>query len=507
MIIAGLLCTAGPAAAEWRRAETEKFIVYSDGGEAELRRFAQNFELFDRILRFRMGVDANQPVSRKLPIYLVSSRSGLTRVRPGLGANIEGFYIATDEDIFAIARRDSEDDTLLHEYAHHFMMQNFSYPYPAWYIEGFAEYYGTAEFKNDRVNVGMPNDNRSYWLQGGSWMKMSDLLASRPSASTRNQETYYPLAWLLTHWFMGDPTRERQLEAYLTDVGNGGDPVEAMQRATGLAETDLRRALRRYMRGGIPAKGILHTFEPAAVSITVLPRSADDLLLLNQRLKIGVAEDRRAETAAEVRRAAARHGDDPFAQRALGHAELHFGDAAEGERVLTTLLERHPDDVEALQLMAAARLKAAGEADDPDRSQALVGEARGFLRRALAVDDSHYATILLLAESRQGAAGYPTANDLKTWELAYAAAPQLAGGRFGLASALIAASRNDEAIALIEPLANSPHGGDAALAARALIKQAQGTSADAALAEAEAEEAAPASAPEPEGEDPAQPET
>ena len=50
-VAACLALSAGPAAAEWRRAETAHFIVYGDVPERTIRRYAQRAERFDALLR------------------------------------------------------------------------------------------------------------------------------------------------------------------------------------------------------------------------------------------------------------------------------------------------------------------------------------------------------------------------------------------------------------------------------------------------------------------------
>ena len=483
-ILAAISAGVAPAHADWLKAESERFIVYSDGGEGKLREFVQELETFDRFLRLRMGLDVNETPPRKLPIYLVASRRGLTQVRPDLPENVAGFYMATDEDIFGIALRDQTVNTLKHEYAHHFMMQNFSYPYPGWFVEGFAEYFATVEIEKSRILVGKYNENRAYWLQAASWMPMAELLSKRPLQRARNRETYYPLAWLLTHWFLGDPERQKALDAYLRDVGAGGDPVEAMQRATGLDPTELSRTLRRYMNGRIPYQAVMVTYPPVPIMVTTLPRSADDLLLLNQRLKIGVPADKRAATAEEVRRAAVRHPDAPLALLALGHAELHFGDPAAAEAPLQRLLTLEPNNVEALQYLVRARLKAVEDAETPEETDRLKGEARSLLHRAYRADNANYATLLLIAENRSGGEGYPNDNDVTVLEQAFALAPQLGQARLNLAHVLMIRDRNAEAVTLLEPLVNDPHRPSAG--ARALLLRAKGISeADDDAAEAE----------------------
>jgi tetratricopeptide (TPR) repeat protein len=472
VVAASVLATATPALAEWRKAESDRFIVYSDVGERQLRSFVQELESYDRVLRFRMGLPGDVPTLRKLPIYLVSSPSELGKVRPGASASLAGFYIAADEDIFGVAIRDRDVDTLKHEYAHHFMMHNFSYAYPGWFVEGFAEYYATVEIKADRFTVGRFNENRASWLMAAPWMEMKDLLSRRPQERAANRETYYPLAWLLTHWFMSDPERQKMLSAYLLDVGAGVDSVEAMERATGLSMIRLRDTLRRYATGNLSFQIVTAAIPTAPMTITTLPGSADDLLLLNQRLKIGVAKDERAATAAEVRRLAARHPDDPLALLALGHAELHFGDPAAAEAPLQRLLALQPDHVEALQYLARARMEAVEGVEDPAEIDRLNAEARSFLVRAHRLDDLNYVTLMLAARNRRSGAGYPNDNDVAVLEQAFALAPQLGEARFALAQALLSQERNAQAIALLEPLVNHPHGSSAA--ARALLARARG---------------------------------
>ncbi|MBD7941120.1 tetratricopeptide repeat protein [Brevundimonas guildfordensis] len=466
--------SASPARADWLRAESERFVVYSDGGANQLRQFTQELESFDRLLRIRLGVSLEAPTYRKLPVYLLGSRTAMLRVRPGAQDGLAGFYMATDEDIFGVARRDEEMHTLKHEYAHHFMMQNFSHAYPAWFIEGFAEYFATADFKRDEIHVGKYSQNRAYWLINGAWVSMEELLAERPGASVRHRETYYPLAWLLTHWFMSDTERRRTLGTYLAAVGDGADPVAAMRDATGLTTTELQRALRRYVRERMTYVVMKTSFDATNIVVTTLPKSADDLLLLNQRLKVGVPEEQRAATAQDVRRAAARHPDDPLALLALGHAELHFGDAAGAEAPLQRLIELDPDHVEGLQYLARTRMDAAAASDDRDAALRLKVEAQGYLSRAYVADDANYVTLLLIAENRADSPSYPNENDVAVLEQAFVLAPQLGVVRINLAQALLAHDRNIEAAGLLRPLVADPHAPSST--ARALLQRAEGRS-------------------------------
>lgn len=465
---------ASPSLAEWRRAESPRFIVYSQGGEAALRRYVQALETYDFILRARMGLPLEQPPARKLPIYLVSGRRGLVEINPRTGPDVAGTYFPVSEDIFAAAIQDREQDFLLHEYFHHFSAEvGATSNYPGWLNEGLAEYFMTAEIKAGSVEIGGYNENRAYVLLNLPWLQLEQLLTKRPGELTRqsDRDSYYPVAWLLTHWFMSDDTRRTQLSAYTTAILAGSDSVGAMEQATGLTLAEVRQALRRYMNGRLPGQRYEFDRAPAEITVTRLPRSADDLLLLGQRLKVGVDEDQRAATAELVRRAAARHPDDPFAMLQLAHAELHFGNPETGETILARLLEIEPRNVEALQLMASRYMALAEER--PDESDALLRRARGFLGRAYEADNGNYYTLYMIARTRVGAAHYPTENDLVAWDLAHRFAPQLASIRLGYGSAMMEAGEFEGAIALLQPLANAPHGGDAARAAQELLERAR----------------------------------
>ncbi len=485
LAIVVVVTTSSPAAAEWRRAESPRFVVYSDGSESALRAYVQKLETFDRVLRTNLNRPADALPDRKFPIYLVRGRAGLNEVSPGLAQRAVGVYFPLTEDIFAVAIREADDHTLFHEYAHHFMFQEFSGLYPAWLIEGFAEYYATADIKEERVVLGEMSINRAYWLANTSWVGVSDLLGKRYSQVRReDQVTYYPLAWLLAHWFLSDRGRNQQLETYLTDIRAGGDPVEAMARATGLSPSQLQAALRSHFNSRLPARRFENQYPVVPVSITVLAPSADDLLLIGQRLKIGVATGDRATTAAEVARRAARHPDDPFALLQLGHAQLHFGDADAGQATLSALIEREPTNVEAMQLLAGHQLKLA--TDKPEAAQSHFNAANALLRRALEVDGTNYRTYMLLGQLRERLPTYPTPNDILIWESARQIAPQVHAVTMGLAGAYLRADRRDAAIAVLTPLANAPHGGGAATAAETLLQQARtGTVSEADLDAAE----------------------
>src|SRR5205085_9505598 len=139
-----------------------------------------------------------------------------------------GFYRPSAEGSVAyvpsrVGASDSEDDVnlvFLHEYAHHLMMQELATPYPEWLIEGFAEFMASAKFEKDgTVGLGLPAAHRAYGLLEGPTLPLETLLSGRYDKITLGErESIYGRGWLLSHYFVFEPARKGQLDAYLTGI-------------------------------------------------------------------------------------------------------------------------------------------------------------------------------------------------------------------------------------------------------------------------------------------------
>jgi hypothetical protein len=351
------LAAPGLAQARWLRAESPRFVVYSDGGEAELREYTEGLEAFDRILRFTTGLPETGVPPRKLDVYLVKTKAGLQRVWPSADDRVAGFYSASSQDIFAVAIRGEDATVTQHEYTHHFMYQYFPYGYPVWLVEGFAEYFMTTTFRGPLVEVGAPGD-RARELVYGTWIPLEAVLGKPlDQIPPDSRSIFYGESWALTHYLLSDPKRSRQLLAYMKAVGAGGDPVSSMQAATGQDIKSLEKTLRTYIRQGLKYTQYKRIgWEKPAIEVTALPPSADELLLEVEQIRHGVEEKAAPALLARIRATAARFPGDRLAQVGLARAEVTLGERKTGEVMLTAWLAGNPKDIEALQLIAQARM-------------------------------------------------------------------------------------------------------------------------------------------------------
>ncbi len=209
------LSISASADAEWYRASSEHFLIYSQQKPEALRQFAENLEKFDGAVRAVRGM-GDLPLSQGNRITIFTLRSAADVQRLYGGGFVEGFYrgSAARSVAFVLLGKIPETDSspptgsnvrrhgvsfdvgvntiLLHEYSHHLMMQDLAVPYPEWLVEGFAEFMSTAQFEADgSVGLGLPARHRYYGL-----------LTARSFPSRRS----YPADMTESRWRSGSPS-------------------------------------------------------------------------------------------------------------------------------------------------------------------------------------------------------------------------------------------------------------------------------------------------------------
>lgn len=503
LVLAVALAAPVAAQAAWFRAETDRFIVYSQGREEKARNLAVKLSAYDAVLRIMNPGAAQRPPTRKLEVYLLSGPAEMKLVVPDAPQNIGGFYTTSAMGLFAFAYDDPKffgaDDVLFHEYAHHFMRENFPAAYPAWFSEGWAEYFMTTQITPSGAKVGAYNEGRVSNLLWADWLPMETVLSKDPSELTEDEQAmYYAQSWFLMHWLRSDEARTVWANKASAAIAVGVDPVKAMQDATGMDMAKLTFVLKRYTK--LPMLVITNPTKPAQVTVTALPESASDLLLPNARLSLSDASENDTAFLAEVRRRAARYPRDRLAELTLARAEFMFGDVAKAEALLAPYLVAEPANVELLLLAGEGQLNAAQRpsADLLQRTRA----ARPYLGRAYQLDKGDYRVLLNYAQSRSVEAAYPTDNDIKVLLEARVLAPSVERTSIMAGSALLKSGRRDEAVKILTPIANSPHGGRMWAYARALVAGKSLDEADAAASGADVLTAPPQLPPAPKGRPP-----
>lgn len=468
--LAALMLWATPARADWYRAESPNFVVYGEMTQSTIRARIQMLEEFDAFLRLLTGTTA-PPSPNKFHVYVVRGLMEMQVIAP-VGVGVGGFYRATPEAIIAVADeytnwRGIENDVLLHEYAHHFMMQYHPAPYPSWYVEGFADYVSTANITPRRIEYGNYSPIRASWLTSATdWVPYERILFG--DLKRVNLGEYYAQSWLLTHYIMANQARREAFVAYVQALSRGEESRTAFAAAFHMTPAQIDVAMRQYTR-----RITFHRLErsaPPPPPPVALMRIANPELnppVVEAALLLGVRESEQGRLLARARRLG---GDDDYARRVQARAEIVYGDSAVADRLLDPLLAAAPQNADLLYLKGLRHLLAARR--DPAARTAQYRLAGTFFARAIRADPNHWQALFRYAETMPSDR-LLTDNGQNIMLLAATLAPQVTEIRLAAAHLLLLRGKFTETEALLLPMSDTVHDPDRASRAAEFLRLAR----------------------------------
>jgi len=474
---------AAPAAAQgWLRADTPNFVIYSDGYPHELERWARKVEMFDAALRLYF----KRPEGRKgarLTIYMLKDEKAVARLAGQ--KYLAGFYSPSSEGSFAVTNRKptyykqdmSGQQTLFHEYAHHFMYRHFPAAYPAWYREGFAEYVATVQFDADGYwSFGLPASHRQKRLDTDPLPIETILFSDASQLKAKRRSTFYAWSWLLVHMLNSDPARADQLRTYLDRFSDGADPRKAAA-VFGDLET-LESQLKVYAQS---AQRHSRSTKPIAtiddIAISTLDPLASRLVELGLMRRAGRNLENTRKSLRALARAYPRHPDVQV-ELALAERDIARKARPEGvslaEQAVDRALAAHPDHARANVIKASLTIRRLSRSRD--RSSPEWANARARLVSAVRQSPEDALPYLRLYSSYSRQRTRPPEGAHRAIAKAFALQPEASDIRLAYAVSLALQGQHDQANALARVLASDPHAahlGKRALAVLARIKAAR----------------------------------
>lgn len=473
MLAATALLLPVPALAEWREAETAHFIIYSESSEQEIEKLAERLESYDKLMRMATGIaEDTEPV--KVRIYEVASTHQIERALGLNDSGVAGFYDSNVLGPYAVTPRKtvgnsgtfSTELVLQHEYAHHFMLQYFPAMYPSWYVEGFAELIGSSKMLPDgKIGYGMPATHRGNEI-AAYWVPLDELLL-KPPRKVRNLDLYGQ-GWALTHYFTFDSKRSGQLRQYLAALDAGRSREEAAKIFGDLDA--LNRDARRYVTNGSfeykPVK--IETARPviqqmrtlAAAEAALIPEVIalrdDELSLYRKAGERAREQELREANLQRIREKAQRFADYPFALHLLAEAEYVAGNYAQSEAAADRLLAIRPGDIRGMVSKSLNLAQAARSLEGPARA-AKAAEARALALKANRADNDEPLALLAYYQSFNLAGEKPPKAALEGLLQVVSMLPRNTAARQLLVDRLAAERKWAEAVAWLQPIANSPH--------------------------------------------------
>lgn len=455
---------AAPGQAEWLKASSRHFVIYSDADVAAATELATKLENLDGALRAVSGIpDTPESAANPVTVYVVDNLSAIRKL--SRRSDVAGFYIPRADGAVAFTPRRGEGAgavaltpqiVLFHEYAHHFMLSNASTAYPAWLSEGYAEFVSTATLNDRGVMIGHGANHRAYELALAMRTPLSLLFAPRAKLTVEQQSQIYGRGWALTHYLLLNPDRRKQLDKYLVAINSGVAPLKAATDSFGNLR-DLERALDKYVLGKSLAAFVIGKERLPAVKVEVRPLTPGERALVDMRMVSTRGVDQKEATTVYARavQAAKPFPGDATAQGWLAEMAYDAKRDDEAEAAADRALAADPKSVQALLLKARVRLRRAEAAGTTD--QKIWAEARSWIIKANRVNSDGAAALQLFYDSFEMADAKPSASAVAGIHRALELAPQDPGLRFRSARQHLMDGKLTEAKRALRPLAYNPH--------------------------------------------------
>lgn len=479
-----LACTlvlhGDPVSARWHEAQTDRFVIYADDSERDIRRFAANLERYHAAMEIITGRRVEQPSpSNRVTIFVVGSQRELQRTLDIKSRTIGGIYIAragaSRAYVQDIQNREGEYShfstvILLHEYAHHFLISSSRFAMPRWLGEGMAEFFAATVFDDEKgLQIGLPATHRGRELFYAKDVSVRELLDPELYEAKRGRgyDAFYGRSWLLYHYLTFNDARSGQLDAYWTSIAQGVPSLEAGEAAFGDLDT-LEGELNAYLRSGARnGLSIANDKLPVGpIALRELPEGEAKMMNVRMASQAGVSREQARELLIDARKIAAKYPRDPGVLTALAEAEYDAGHDAEAIAAADAALALNPQARNAYVQKGLALFRRARQAGAEDKDAAYEAAMQPFAALNK-LENDHPLPLIHYYRSYTERGAEPSENARAALEQAARLAPF--DQRVWVNVAMMQASEGKVALARnsLAPVLANPHGGPQAAAARA----------------------------------------
>ncbi|MDR7272421.1 tetratricopeptide (TPR) repeat protein [Pelomonas saccharophila] len=473
--------TASAAAADWLRAESKHFRMLSSTSAAVATQKLRDLEQVHEAMLAALGVKETL-VRPPFPIVLSDDPGIIGQAVPHLaGRDFAGVFLAGADGSEAFAvnypwHQKFSGSVLFHEYAHRVQAQYARGAYPAWFVEGFAEFFGSTRLSNDGVEVGAANNGAAILLDR-SWLSPEQILkpgfhaTGDKAVDDRYFNLFYAQSWLLTHYVLKDRGRTQRFDDYFRRVAAGEDALAVFEPATGIALNRLNGELRRYMENLYAS--LYPASAPAEVRITPMTReqgdSEFDALVIAGRPEAAYGKAVLQRLRERVTKAGGGRAPDTM-RWALAYAEVRYGDPDRALEILAPWAPLDGAPFEANRLLGWAWLAVAESASGAERDQA-TDQARAFLMAAYKQRRNDAPTMYQLARVLYHKG--PSDSLSKLADGANVLEPQVPDYAYLAVTVHLESGNRDKALRGLQSLASNPHGGEGTERARAALQALQ----------------------------------
>ena len=366
------------------RVDAPHLTLISDAGEPAAVRAARQLESFRALIA---GLHPELNLELPAPTYLYmfgrADELGGYGLESAFVTHADGNFIA-----FAAGAGGRLPREIFHHYLH-LWLRNTLPDVPAWFDEGFAEYYSTFVTTDRRAVFGQPVMEHVESLARGFKTPLSELTAvTRDSYDEHGlPEGLHAASWALVYYTQsGNRSLSSAPVDLLRRVASGEPAAEAFAAALGRDPEGLQAEIESYLRR---AQFRYRQSDVAAPEVTAIPLSSADL---EARLGLLMTYNDRADDAEKNFDAAlALDPDHPLAHCGRGVLRHRRGDAEGAAESFRRASELNETDSLSRRYLGLHQLQLAkGLSGEP--AAAAVVEARGWLEQSVALAPDYAET-------------------------------------------------------------------------------------------------------------------
>jgi Tfp pilus assembly protein PilF len=237
------ICTASASASEkpWTEVRSPHFRVLTNGGTADGRKVAHEFEQLRYVFANRFP-NARMESGAPLLIFATADEETAKNLDPvmwkRMGGNMAGEFHHGWEKQYALVRLDTfggngAKEVVYHEYAHTILHLN-SHWLPAWLDEGTAEFYGYTRFEAHKIYLGAPTA-RVRMLRSRMPDPIEKIITTNHLSPIYNTEFFYAESWALVHFLIYGPDMDggKKLDQFFDLLQRRVEQKKAFQQVFG----------------------------------------------------------------------------------------------------------------------------------------------------------------------------------------------------------------------------------------------------------------------------------
>lgn len=239
---------------KWILMESQYYSAFSTENKKTTREILEHLEA----LRMLLDNPDAKAVKARPPLRILIFAKDDDYHSLGFSENTAGVFIPGFRDDYIVmidTKHNDGREIIVHEYIHFLTRTSLQFPFPLWWNEGYAEYFGGSRIMGNTLELGLAG-SRQYTLRYSDWIPWQQVLGARHGELDRAEDgqLFYAQSWLLVHFLLNSGNADKMYSyvwpRYRELMNEGLDQTAAMEGALGISIDDLAVLLMNYGRRG-----------------------------------------------------------------------------------------------------------------------------------------------------------------------------------------------------------------------------------------------------------------